>query len=380
MRPDDYLLLAGASVRAAAFSALRAGLRPWCVDLFADADLQGRCPAVALPTGRYPQGFVEAFAGAPAGPWLYTGGLENRPELVRQLSRCRPLWGNGAAVLRKVRSPWRLAALLKASGVPHPAVCRYATQVPPHGPWLVKRRDGAGGRGIRFYTAGQSYRGPIYFQEYMAGVPCAALYVSDGSRARLLGMTRQLVGEPWLNAAPFQYCGSVGPLAPAPAVLRALLLLGNSLVAGFGLRGLFGVDCVLRAGIPHPVEVNPRYTASVEVLEHGTGAALLALHRRVFDAAAPAPAAGRPTAGITGKAVLFARRPLDFPAEGPWTATLRRPAAPWDVPAFADIPHAGTRIAAGRPVLSFFARAGSVAACMDELQRIAADLDRHLCG
>ena len=31
------LILAGAITRAAAFSAIRAGLRPWCVDLFADA-------------------------------------------------------------------------------------------------------------------------------------------------------------------------------------------------------------------------------------------------------------------------------------------------------------------------------------------------------
>jgi predicted ATP-grasp superfamily ATP-dependent carboligase len=214
----------------------------------------------------------------------------------------------------------------------------------------------------------------------MEGEPCAALYVSEGSHARLLGVTRQLVGEPWLNAAPFQYCGSVGPLAPAQAVLRALQLLGNSLIEGFGLRGLFGVDCVLRAGIPYPVEVNPRYTASVEVLEHGAGVAFLALHRQAFDAAAPAPPAGCVAGGIIGKAVLFARRSLEFPAHGPWTATLRRPVEPWDVPAFADIPRAGTRIAAGRPVLSLFARAGSVAACLDELRHTAADLDRHLCG
>ena len=45
---NEHLLLFGASVRAAAFSALRAGLRPWCADLFGDADLQARCPALAL--------------------------------------------------------------------------------------------------------------------------------------------------------------------------------------------------------------------------------------------------------------------------------------------------------------------------------------------
>ena len=41
--PVDLLIL-GASARAAAFSALRLGLRPTCADLFADADLASACP------------------------------------------------------------------------------------------------------------------------------------------------------------------------------------------------------------------------------------------------------------------------------------------------------------------------------------------------
>src|SRR6202030_2218911 len=62
---QDQVLLIGASTRAAAFSALRAGLRPWCADLFNDADLRGRCPSVALVPGTYPQGFVAAVQQAP---------------------------------------------------------------------------------------------------------------------------------------------------------------------------------------------------------------------------------------------------------------------------------------------------------------------------
>ncbi len=38
MASPQHLLIFGASARAAAFSALRAGLQPWCADLFADAD------------------------------------------------------------------------------------------------------------------------------------------------------------------------------------------------------------------------------------------------------------------------------------------------------------------------------------------------------
>src|ERR1700687_4838692 len=98
------LILFGASTRAAAFSALRAGLRPWCADLFADRDLRMRC-AVLTPPGKYTDAFLDALRPAPPGPWMYTGGLENHPRLVREMSGLRDLWGNDAAVLARVRDP-----------------------------------------------------------------------------------------------------------------------------------------------------------------------------------------------------------------------------------------------------------------------------------
>ena len=58
MSAGPSLLIFGASVRAAAFSALRAGLQPWCADLFADADLRARCPTIRVPAEVYPDGFL----------------------------------------------------------------------------------------------------------------------------------------------------------------------------------------------------------------------------------------------------------------------------------------------------------------------------------
>src|SRR5205807_1077251 len=91
MAQEQSLIIVGASARAAAFSALRAGLRPWCIDLFADADLRARCPVTHLEPDRYPYGLAELLPQAPPGPWMYTGGLENRPNLIRRLARGREL-------------------------------------------------------------------------------------------------------------------------------------------------------------------------------------------------------------------------------------------------------------------------------------------------
>jgi predicted ATP-grasp superfamily ATP-dependent carboligase len=394
MSSAEHVLIFGASARAAAFSALRAGLRPWCADLFGDVDLQAVCPTWRLAPGTYPRGFVQASAQGPPGPWLYVGGLENRRALVRRLARGRLLWGNDAPVLRIVRSPRALQGLLHAAGLPCPDVRFRAADLSPGERWLVKPWAGAGGTGIRFWNGtALPVRGRrVYFQRLIEGDAWAALFLGDGRQARLLGATRQLTGIDWLHARPFAYCGSLGPLSLTLVQRQALQRLGDVLVSGSGLRGLFGVDCLVNEAGIWPVEVNPRYTASVEVLEHGLGMSALALHRTVFEAAAPqVVAGGKPEADtvsgeapVLGKAVLFARAPVVFPEGGPWQSTLAD-LTPWisgarvrEPPAFADLPPAGQRIEAGRPVLTFFARGSSAPACLEELKQIAAALDQRL--
>jgi predicted ATP-grasp superfamily ATP-dependent carboligase len=370
------LLILGASARAAAFSALRAGLRPWALDLFADRDLCAACPARAVPPGRYPAGLPELTRVAPPGPWLYTGGLENRPAVVRRIARDRPLWGNGAYALTRVRDPFALARALRDADVPCPAV-RDPDQPTPSGRWLVKPIRGAGGAGIRLAEAGDHPPRSAYRQEFIDGAPRSAVFVGDVHGCRLLGVTRQLVGADWLHAPAFRYCGSIGPLAVAAAERAAWEQLGAA-VAAFGrLRGLFGVDAVVRDGVPWPVEVNPRYTASVEVLEYATGLRALALHRRAFDQAAQPPPEP-PRTGVVGKAVYYAPRPLVVPAGGPWEDTLRRPPALDEPPAFADIPAAGQHVAAGRPVLTLFAAGPSPGGCDRRLREAAREMDRWL--
>jgi len=187
------------------------------------------------------------------------------------------------------------------------------------------------------------------------------------------------VGETWLHAAAFRYCGSIGPIEPANALTQALQDLGDVVVKASGLRGLFGVDGVLCNDIFFPVEVNPRYTASVEVLEYALGQPLLVSHCREFDAGATPLRVGRPAArSIVGKVILFARMALRFPADGPWRSTLRHPGSVEDLPDFADIPQAAQEIPKGRPILTFFARGSSVADCLDTLQRTAREVDRWL--
>lgn len=377
------MIIFGASARAAAFSALRAGLRPWCADLFADRDLQARCPVRRIAGGQYPSIFAQLVTEAPATPWMYTGGLENRPALVTRVSRRRHLWGCDAESLRKARSPRFLFQLLTQSDLPCPRLWEDKSQSPSPGRWLMKSRAGSGGFGVRFFDAELvRHKERIYIQEFIEGESCSSVFVGDGHRARLLGTTRQLVGQAWLHASAFHYCGSIGPLGLSEAARKRLQRLGHVLAVGCGLRGLFGIDFILRDHVPWLVEVNPRYTASIEVLEHATGMRALKLHQGVFAGTLvkDGPAEDGPTPAVVGKAILFSRAALVFPADGPWQATLDPPTAITQMPAFGDIPSTGERIAIGRPILTCFAKAATVMACLEQLQQVAAHLDRVLFG
>jgi predicted ATP-grasp superfamily ATP-dependent carboligase len=370
-------LLLGASIRAAAHSARRANFHPWGADLFLDADL----PLAGSSFRRIEEfrDFLAISESGPPGPWMYTGALENRPGLVDKITRHRPLWGNSPKVLRQVRNPDLVCNVLTAANIPCPRLgppdCADSVR------WLQKPKASAGGKGISPWN-GQTIPSRHYLQETIEGESCAAIFVAGQGKAKLLGVTRQLVGQSWLHARPFQYCGSIGPITLEAEVRKSFLRLGNALAAGFQLQGLFGVDCIIREGIPWPVEVNPRYTASVEVLELATGTSALLEHARVFDSSLgsnPRREHCNSSPRILGKAIVFARAPSIFPEEGPWRKDLFPKEDFWAIPTYSDIPDPGQAIPARQPIMTVWARDQTPAGCLNQLQRMADDLDRLLC-
>ena len=101
------LAIVGASTRSAAASAVRAGFQPLAADLFADADLRHIATTHAhLAVSR---GLLDWLRTVEPPAWMYTGALENHPELVDQMAWIAPLLGNSGDVLARVRSPWELA-------------------------------------------------------------------------------------------------------------------------------------------------------------------------------------------------------------------------------------------------------------------------------
>lgn len=376
------LIVLGASARAAAWSAARAGFEPHAIDLFADRDLKALCPAVRIE--RYPHDFWRAMKKAPEVPWIYTGGLENYPRLVARLSELRPLWGNSADTLRAIRDPWRLRQVLWEEGIPCPDLI--FSSGPQSRKWLLKPRRGSGGLGVRLATAGDlawPAKGAV-FQEYVEGESCSATYVAARGEAVLLGATRQLIGRDWGLAPKFLYLGSLGPLPLSAIETAKLVHLGNVLTRRFNVVGLFGIDFIRTHDELWPIEVNPRYTASVEVLERVTGSSFMNFHAAACVRGQVPPSSPDPAGICAGKAVIYARRDCSWGRESlaansaPLAANLIPPKTPdplataW--PTIADIPHDGQQFQAGQPIATVLATGDTLSGVAQLLRKRQAAL------
>jgi predicted ATP-grasp superfamily ATP-dependent carboligase len=373
----------GASARAACHSLARAGFASWAVDLFTDRDLARVAPCSSCPQSDYPTHLPTLAAAFPPGPLLYTGGLENHPRIVAALATRHELWGNGPDVLEQVRNPWRLLPALTTAGFASPVVIPACESCPTTGRWLRKPIRSGAGIGIRFANPGEATSPAHYFQEFIDGTPMSALFVSDPDepewphRTCLLGITQQLVGSPHLHASPFAYCGNIGPVELARSTNAALWLAGLRLSEAVRLRGLWGLDFILKDDTAYAVEINPRYTASVEVLEHGAQFSALWSHAQVFTRTRGLAKLKTPHRYSTpvGKGIYYAPHPITFPIEGPWDADLAGEFDPKILPDYADIPAPGAVIPGGHPVLSLFVSGNSAAECLERVQSRAAELD-----
>ena len=420
-RHRPRLLILGCSTRAAAWSAVRAGFFPVCADEFGDEDLRqvaevlpirldaaAQLEFVTRPTvvaaarlsvtdamilvnssenlERYCGPYLGSSGGAAvsANSWL-TPLLLARASLPFLENRLCPSSGLGATRLLEQLQELQQQASLELSiseWVPTFADWR---DPPTDATWLQKPMRSGGGRGIRHWTfdaAAHPVREPSYFQRYQRGDSLSAVFLARAGAAEPIGVTRQLIGDvtaatPW----PFGYCGSVGPIDLPTSGQTMLNRIADALVAGTLLRGLFGIDFIWDGQTPWVVEVNPRYTASCEILELALGRALLTEHWRAclpYGDPPPEPLPVerrcRTAKPVLGKIIVYAREAVTVPD---WSRFLK-PRSPWSVPFLADVPRVGTRFQPGQPVCTVFASGDDADECYRKLVRRVARVRRWL--
>lgn len=346
------LIIAGGSVRAACQAAHGAGLRVAAIDLFADADTAWYADEIIqLDSAGYPDNLFPTLDRFDHSiPLMYTGGLENNPDLIQRINAKRPLWGNDSNTLRRVRDPILLQRALRLAGFPTLKTLS-CQQSPATGIWMRKPLQSVGGIGIQKVRKprtkeGQS-RDRIYWQKHLTGKQMSVAFFStllspDKFNLFPREISLQLLGTTeTLPTDDFTYQGSVyRHQGMSREWNREVKRLGRFLQSHFQLTGFFGIDLIVNDRGIFVLEVNPRWTASMELLPQ-----VMRLE-------------GSP-ARYSGKQIIYAACDMSVPIDWNWFNL--------DNTFLADLPRPGTRINTGDPVLTVKANATTRTALLKKL-------------
>lgn len=366
----ERLLILGASVRAAAQSAAAAGYEVIAADQFADRDLREICPD-ARPV-KYPEGLLDFAMTVEPCAWMYTGALENYPELVERISQRHELLGNGAEVLRRVRDRSELFGFLEQSEVLMPEICWEAP--PPSKKWIIKREASGGGLGIRMANPDSQLASGELFQEFLAGDVGSVSFLASEGEAKPLLSSEQFHNQQFLGAPRFHYAGVLTALRGVGLfpreILQQLASLGNPLTKGANLKGVFGIDFIVCEGALYLLEVNPRFTASAASFDRFFQESVVGLHVRASrENYSPPHLIRQPCKAFFASGVLYARDECHI--------TDRMSDRLWAMRGeldLADLPMGGSAIGKGHPVLTIFAEGNSREETMRSLEAKANQL------
>jgi predicted ATP-grasp superfamily ATP-dependent carboligase len=367
------------STRAAADSAARAGVDVIALDAYADLDQHPSVRALSLArdfgTPFSPDAVVAAARALPSDAVVYLSSFENHPQAVDALASGRALWGNGPEVLQRVRDPTTLAAGLSQRGVRVPQILakesHHSTPTTDIQRWMLKPRMSGGGHGVTVWKPDEKILRSHFLQEYVEGVPGSVVFVAAGGRGVALGVSRQLVGESAFGVSGFRYCGNILGTPLGEQLKSQAIALVDAATAAFPLVGVGAIDFIASDSGLLPIEVNPRWSASMELVERAHGISMFGIHVDACSRAA------LPTFDLKqfpdsvsthGKAIVYATHDVVVGNTREWLedSSVR------------DVPHAGEPIAAGQPICTVFAVGSDAATCHEMLveraNRIYAEL------
>ena len=409
----SHCLAIGFSVRALVQALREAGFSVIALDAFGDYDTRESAKVPQIITEWGAANPEKALQGVLAFyrelhkplqtdiflPVFLAGGCENWPEFVsflRKLPSIRIL-GPTAEQMRAFRSPefWRACTEGTSVGFPtsvfensEPEAYPKALSLLCHSSttWLRKSRSSGGGMGVFLSPPPGSHQATgdthstgdtatrstsssgDYLQAFVSGrtlgVTCiVSRDVLSNPSITFIGATESWQAADWPGPTPFIYRGSFGPVPLTQSQVESIERVAMSLVlavdaAGGGTpetryRGWLQMDLIEDSDSRlWLLEVNPRWTAGMEVLRLSGLANPVRLHAQAFGLSCPneteTTTTGQNDQWI-GKAIYYAPQPI------PLTERLVRELHQHCSDGFFDLPSIeaiGSQIELGHPLLT----------------------------
>ncbi len=394
------LLLIGVDITSLARSAKRAGYKVYAVDYFGDQDLRrfsddffsvidqmegGSCGRlnVDFDAETLLEGAKEISNRNRIDAILLSTGLDDSPGVLYELSMLAPIVGNSPKLIRLVRNREEFFRELKRLHVPAPQTAlvegfpEASSASKDIGfPLLVKPVEGFGGADITKVENPDELRRSlqnssresrrIIIQEYIPGLPASASVVSSKNKSVTLTANEQITGyTTYGQMEPFGYCGNIVPLSVSEGICSKCKELAEEVITHFELVGSNGVDFVIsRDGVPHVIEVNPRFQGTLECVEKVLGLNLVETHVNAC-AKGVLPKAPNLISRYCTRLILFALHQSIAP-------DLSR------YPEVRDIPFPGVIIEKGEPVCSIVAEGEDRDSSFNKAKSVADMINRSL--
>lgn len=344
--PGGEIFVIAHAARQLAAAAAAAGYRPLVADCFGDRDT--RALATAYYELPHRGGVLNESASCellerivpPGIAIVWGGGFEGHPVVLRLLAARGELLGSDLDLVARMACPEQRASCLAQLEIPQPP---QAYDPRPESAWLLKTRGGAGGQHVRDYAPMAPVAPHDYLQQRVRGGSYSLSFLAAGGAVTALGFNRHLNLQP-APTAPYRYAGAVTP-AELPTSVRTQCLRYAHALARCGLRGLGGFDFVCEGTQVQVVDVNPRPTATCDLLLQP--AAAFRAHVAASRASAMTPLAYSEQA--CGHLVAYAPHPIRIPKSLNWPS--------WS----ADQPLDGTLIPAHSPVCTLAAAGATIA-------------------
>jgi predicted ATP-grasp superfamily ATP-dependent carboligase len=311
---SDALFVVGFSCRSLAQSASRQGFSPLVIDRCGDRDTReaAKLHSLWMPEEDLREETIHLFlidrpsrldlkSSIPQHCML-AGGTENHIDLIARLSRKFPdmmkpeqyasmrSWKNWRSWSERsgmfFPRSWEPGTILSEPvDLPQIPIDSNSNDSSSSNEYLFKRLDQAGGLGISTWNRNEVPSasqmaldtGNGIIQERIDGQSVGVTFLSSFHGSLALGCTEAWPTQPHPWGA-FVYQGSIGPVSLQQEDWTLLEAFAKNVTIESQWRGLWQADFIRKGRHWYLLEINPRWTASMEILEASTGMELVRLN------------------------------------------------------------------------------------------------------
>jgi len=301
LKETKPLVILGFSARAAAECAVQAGYCPTVVDFCGDRDLLAlKCHYHSMTNPDWLDWLVEQRT---EGPVLLTGGMEHQSSFLYEYFRrshrsCETIksvlamrdsqnWQQWAEVSDIV---WPVSiSLTNFSSAKSPDFD--PNHLGPNFRWVLKSQKSVGGLGVQDWPVDnelshlrvQNDIESYYLQERLDGIGVGVTFLTSQYGTIPLGVAENGFQDTQSFLPKYTYRGSIGPYRLSEANLFKLKSFAQIAGKESGIQGLWQADFILNEFQIALLEINPRWSASMEILDVAFNERLVAWHGACLD-------------------------------------------------------------------------------------------------